>query len=145
MGRAALVLRCVREGRLIGFSLFYEHGNELYGRVIGLDHARLEREASVYFTLAFYAPIRYAYARGLRRIRCGPGSYEAKLLRGARLEPRWSCTLLPEPPRRDERVRAAQYAERWAVDWNSRYAAFHKAVGGEKTMWVIPPIAGQGV
>ncbi|GAA4215780.1 GNAT family N-acetyltransferase [Microbispora amethystogenes] len=144
MGGSALALRCVRDGRLVGFSLFYEHGNELYGRVVGLDHSRLERDAGVYFTLAYYAPIRYAYARGPRRVRYGPGSYEAKLLRGARLEPRWSCTLLPEPPRQDDRARAARYAERWVADWNSRHAGFHQAADGRTTMWMNPPMPAQG-
>jgi predicted N-acyltransferase len=93
-GDQATVFRCLRGDRLAGFSLFYEHGDALWGRVAGLDYAQAERDAAVYFNVACYAPIHHAYRRGLRRVHWGPGSYDAKVFRGADLAERWSVTLL---------------------------------------------------
>jgi predicted N-acyltransferase len=75
-----------REGRVLGFGLFYELGGELHARVVGLDYQRLGAERA-YFNLTFHEPIRYAIAAGLRRVDFGLESYEAKMLRGCDLRP----------------------------------------------------------
>lgn len=74
-----------RGGDVLGFGLFFEAGGELYGRVAGFDYARLGGERG-YFNVAFYEPIRYATAAGLRRIHYGMESYQPKLERGCTLE-----------------------------------------------------------
>ncbi|MHB8323987.1 MAG: peptidogalycan biosysnthesis protein [Candidatus Dormibacteria bacterium] len=50
------VLLCQRQGRPVGFTLFYRWGEVLYGRAAGFDYAEVEGTAA-YFNLAFYLPI----------------------------------------------------------------------------------------
>jgi predicted N-acyltransferase len=75
--------------RIVGFDLEYEWRKGLYGRVVGLDYRELQG-AGEYFNLSIYAPIRYAIDRRLEFVDFGPGSYEAKVRRGAKLNPLWA-------------------------------------------------------
>lgn len=88
LDRASHVLALERGGRLLGFALFYGVDGVLYGRAAGFDYASLEGRFE-YFNLTIYLAIRYAIEHGFRELRLGPGSYEAKALRGAQLEPLW--------------------------------------------------------
>lgn len=49
------------------------------------------RDVAAYFNSAYYLPIEYAYAHGLRRILLGPTGRQTKRLRGARFEPLYSA------------------------------------------------------
>lgn len=53
------------------------------------------RTASLYFNLTYYHAIEYAAANGYTTIGLGCDSYEAKVLRGAHLEPLWGLMLRP--------------------------------------------------
>lgn len=77
--------------QLIGFCILLEHQNDLHAYKIGFgpDDAR---RCGTYFNIGYYEPLRYAMARGLQRLHLGPGSLAAKVLRGARLEPRYFAT-----------------------------------------------------
>ncbi|MEV0001811.1 GNAT family N-acetyltransferase [Micromonospora sp. NPDC050980] len=72
------------------------------------------RAVAGYFNAAYYLPIEYAYANGLRRIMLGPTGRQAKRLRGARFEPLYSAvprhdrTLTELLAATDARLRAAQ-------------------------------------
>jgi predicted N-acyltransferase len=68
-------------GRPCGFVLLAQWGDILYAQHCG---HRVEGEAPVYFGTVFYEPIRFALARGLRRIDYSVGSDPAKLRRGCR-------------------------------------------------------------
>jgi uncharacterized protein len=80
------------DGRLAGAMLGYRWRDCLYARLVGFDYARL-RDAMEYFNVTYYQPIEYASRHGLSRLHLGPGSYEAKLLRGAELRPLWTVAL----------------------------------------------------
>lgn len=75
-----------RGADVLGFGMFYEMGGELQARVVGFDYS-LRGAERAYFNVAFYEPIRYAIATGLRRIDYGMESYEAKMKRGCDLRP----------------------------------------------------------
>jgi len=75
-------------GQLMGFCILLEHQADLHAYKIGFDSDRARR-CGIYFNIGYYEPLRYAMANGLRRLHLGPGSLAAKLLRGARLEPRY--------------------------------------------------------
>jgi hypothetical protein len=47
--------------------------------------------------VGFYAPLRYASATGRTHVSLGMEAFEAKLRRGARLEPRWAVDLSSRP------------------------------------------------
>lgn len=107
------VILC-RKGRgLVGFALFYEWEKHLYARMVGMSTDA--KRYAAYFNLTYYQPLRQATEEGLRQLHLGPDSYEAKLLRGARLLPLWSVVTerTDEPARR----RAA------ADGWNRRESA----------------------
>ncbi len=90
------VLICRREGRPAGFTLFYRWGDTLYGRAAGFDYQEVAGTAA-YFNLAFYLPLEHAMRTGARTLHLGLASWQAKVVRGARLEPSW---LWITPPRR---------------------------------------------
>jgi len=77
----------------VGFSLCYTWGRDVHVRVVGFDYQRSTRFA--YFNLAFYLPLAYAIRHRLRAVHLGPGTYQAKVSRGAVLEPNWSLVWPP--------------------------------------------------
>jgi hypothetical protein len=92
----AVVFACFDGDVIVGFALAYQWGDELALRVVGFDYERL-RGADEYAQLAVHAPLRYCYARGLRRLHLGTASYDAKCRRGARPRPLWAVSSLPGP------------------------------------------------
>ena len=115
---ASVVFLCQLDGDLVGFSLAYERGSTLYFRTCGFDYERTGSYAE-YFNLVYYLPIRYAIENGFSAIRFGPDSYEAKVLRGAQLEPLWS--IVAGPDGRDD----ADWQRR-LFSWNQeRYREWH--------------------
>ena len=90
------VLICRRGERPVGFTLFYRWGDTLYGRAAGFDYQEVAGTAA-YFNLAFYLPLEHAIRTGARELHLGLASWQAKVVRGARLEPSW---LWITPPRR---------------------------------------------
>jgi predicted N-acyltransferase len=89
---ASVVFLLRRGGRLVGFALFYAVEGVLYGRAAGFEYEALDGRFE-YFNLSVYLPLRYAIEHGFRELRLGPGSYEAKALRGAELEPLWGVVV----------------------------------------------------
>lgn len=77
----------------IGFSLLLRDLKDLWFYRVG--RAVAEPMEALYFNLAFYEPMRRAYALGARRLWLGPGGYETKRLRGARRRPVYGYTWLP--------------------------------------------------
>lgn len=96
LDRCSWVLLCRRGGRAVGFTLFYRWGEVLYGRAAGFDYPEVEGSAA-YFNLAFYLPLEHALATHARQLHLGLASWQAKAMRGARLEPSWLWIV---PPRR---------------------------------------------
>lgn len=86
-GREHLLYGAVAGDRLLGFTLFVRHGDELAGYWTGRDVAD-PRSSSAYFATAFYAPAADAPALGIRRIRYGLGAWRAKR--------RCGCHLIPQ-------------------------------------------------
>jgi predicted N-acyltransferase len=74
------------EGEPISFSLSYIVDDTVHVRMSGMEYSRA-RETGSYFHTGYYAPIRLAYKHGISSVELGLGSFEAKLNRGALLEP----------------------------------------------------------
>lgn len=104
LDRESWVLLCWRRDRPVGFTCFFRWGDTLYGRAAGFDYDAVAG-AAAYFNLAFYRPIAHAIATGARRIHLGLASWEAKVLRGARLDPHWLWIVPPT---------------RWRSSWGRR-------------------------
>jgi hypothetical protein len=67
-------------------------GRRLFIKWAGFDYAALGDRSGVYFALVLDAPVREAYAEGLRFVECGAGAHQAKVLRGC--EPRQISTAV---------------------------------------------------
>ncbi|WP_431877244.1 GNAT family N-acetyltransferase [Amycolatopsis sacchari] len=65
-----------------------------------------------YFNATYYLPLRHAYATGRRRLLLGPGTIEAKHLRGARFTPLYSAVPRDCPPL----VALLRRTDRWLRD-----------------------------
>lgn len=83
------VIVCEHAGAAVGFLLAYEWEGAWYARAAGATDG-LRGSSAALFNVVYYAAIRQALDRGIRRYHVGPGSLRTKVLRGARLEPRWS-------------------------------------------------------
>jgi uncharacterized protein len=83
------VIVCELAGTPVGFLLAYEWEGAWYARAAGFADG-LRGASALLFNVAYYAAIREALERGIRSYDVGPSSLKTKLLRGARLQPRWS-------------------------------------------------------
>ncbi|MEU4340846.1 peptidogalycan biosysnthesis protein [Nocardia sp. NPDC023852] len=100
----AKVLLCHRNGRLATVAVCYRHGDSLHGRYFGADDA-VSRDGYPYFVTTCYAPIDYAAHNGLPRLFLSTSSLEAKIRRGATVEPLAAVVLLDNDELHVERVR----------------------------------------
>ena len=129
LGEEPIAFRAEKDGRLVGFILFFEHADALYARATGFDHEALGRHSFCYFNTLFYAPLEWAMSHGIRRIHYGFATYDAKMRRGCKLvvaeghfsfsgpaaEPAtWVTRLLSLSERRRlDALRAATAGARW--------------------------------
>lgn len=111
------VLAAKRDGQLEAFALCYETCGELHPKMTGFS-AYAEQHFG-YFNMTYYELVEHSLRHGLDKIVLGPLSYEAKVVRGARLEPRSTFVKVPGESsaavaelaaRADEQCRA-HYAE----------------------------------
>lgn len=110
----AVVFTCSEapQGNTIGFVYTVRHGDTLHVRTTGFDYTRLQN-AFEYFNLAYYEPLRWAARNRLTRLQLGPGSYRAKLNRGAWLVPLYGWVELHDSAARTALdTAAARWRER---------------------------------
>lgn len=86
------VILARRGSDVVGFTQFLAWRSTMYGRVHGLDYS-MARSAALYYNLTYYHAIDYAAEHDFSQIDLGCDSYEAKVRRGARLEPLWGVVL----------------------------------------------------
>lgn len=82
----AVAALCLRNDRPIGISIFYRHGQQLYGRYTGFDYAHLTPTFQ-YFVLCYYEAVRWAAINNVNRLRVAVSAPEAKVKRAAKLSP----------------------------------------------------------
>lgn len=85
-----------RSGRLLGFGLFLQDGEEWTAFLTGTDYQDPGSRLT-YFATSFYLPATLAPGRGVRGIDYGLGSWEAKRLRGCALTPSYAAALPADP------------------------------------------------
>jgi predicted N-acyltransferase len=86
--RSHIVL-CNDATTTVGFCLTYEWNERLYIRAAGLG-AEPRAGSFALFNTIYYSAVELAIERGLSCLDLGTGTYQAKILRGAWLEPKWS-------------------------------------------------------
>ncbi|WP_330250283.1 peptidogalycan biosysnthesis protein [Nocardia sp. NBC_00565] len=99
------VLLCHRAGRPATVAVCYRHGDSLHGRYFGADEA-LGKDGYAYFVTTCYAPIDYAAHIGAPRLLLATSSLEAKIRRGATVEPLAAVVLLDDAELDIDSVRA---------------------------------------
>jgi hypothetical protein len=91
-GDGVRLLVAERAGRALGFIALVLDRD--HGRLVPRLFACEDNDVFAYFNLVFYEPVRVAALWGFGAIALGSTAYRAKLLRGARLQPR-STWLAP--------------------------------------------------
>jgi uncharacterized protein len=86
LGDSCLMLGAERDGRLLGFVLYFRTAERLFARTAGFA----PEAQGCYLTVTYHETARWALENGVRRIHYGLAAYEAKFARGCRLEPRWA-------------------------------------------------------
>jgi predicted N-acyltransferase len=133
------VIVCERAGVAVGFLLAYEWEGAWYARATGLADG-LPGASSVLFNVAYYAAIREALERGMRSYDVGPSSLKTKLLRGARLQPRWSLVDVDGLTA----VTGAAWNTAQLARWDAELAPMHRpvAAGWRRSAGLAPDAAG---
>lgn len=114
LGEQAVLWTCRvggQDGTVVGFLYALRHDDVLYVRAIGFDYARLG-DSFAYFNLGFYTPLSAAPELGVRELRLGVGGYQAKVRRGAHLDPRFGWVRLTD---RDADLAWREHALQWSA------------------------------
>lgn len=107
-----------RDGQVLASIVVLRKGQRLYAKWGGFDYATIGDRSGVYFAMGLDAPVRDAYAEGLRAVEFGAGAHEAKSLRGCESRAITTVMWLADE---QLRPRAGQLLRRWS---NARRAAF---------------------
>ena len=124
----AIVFTCRRDGELAGACLGYAWHGTLYLKLCGFDYTRLAASFE-YFNLVYYAPIRYAYDNGLRRVHYGREAFAAKLARGAHVAPLWGVEI--PAPGMPAAVSATAWNHARAARWRAEFSCSPRGFADE--------------
>jgi predicted N-acyltransferase len=117
-----VVFCALRDGAVVGFSLFQKYQGVLSGVRVGFDYLATTG-THAYFQLNYACPIRWAIENGYQLIDYGTEAYEAKLRRGGQLR-RTMAYLAPRPCLRDQ-------AGRLAAEQTARMALLRRSILGK--------------
>ncbi|MBT2399799.1 GNAT family N-acetyltransferase [Streptomyces sp. ISL-100] len=111
-----------KDGALVATCVTVRKNHRLFPKWAGFDYAAIGERSGIYFALVLDAPVRDAYAEGLRTVEFGAGAHQAKALRGCTPRAVTTSMLLSDPALRPQ---AAAWLEAFG---RSRRAAFGDAV-----------------
>ncbi|MEV2219225.1 peptidogalycan biosysnthesis protein [Nocardia vinacea] len=115
----AKAVLCRRRGELVAAAVCYRHGTSLHGRYFGTaEHAGRD---GAYFVTTCVAPVDYAARNGLDQVHLSTSSLQAKVSRGASLQPLAAVVLLARGALDPAQVRA--HNRRTALGYHDRYAS----------------------
>ncbi|MFI7663817.1 GNAT family N-acetyltransferase [Nocardia sp. NPDC049526] len=118
----AVAISCRRAGKLAAVAICYPHGDRLHGRYFGADYAQ-SRRANAYFVATFHAPLHHAVSAGFRQVDLSISSLEAKVRRGATLEP-LAAVVLTDDKRLPSRDAVAAHNLRVAASYRERFSTY---------------------
>jgi predicted N-acyltransferase len=110
-----------KDGTPVASCVTIRKGHRLFPKWAGFDYAAVGERSGIYFALVLDAPVRDAYAEGLRTVEFGAGAHRAKVLRGC--TPRAVTTAMVFADA-GLRPRAAAWMDAFAA---GRHAAFGDA------------------
>lgn len=82
---------------LVATCVTIRKNHRLFPKWAGFDYAALGERSGIYFALVLDAPVRDAYAEGLRTVEFGAGAHQAKALRGCTPRKVTTAMVLSEP------------------------------------------------
>ncbi|MEV4937590.1 GNAT family N-acetyltransferase [Streptomyces zaomyceticus] len=110
-----------KDGALVATCVTIRKNHRLFPKWAGFDYAAIGERSGIYFALVLDAPVRDAYAEGLRTVEFGAGAHQAKALRGCTPREVTTSMLLSDPALRPQ-------ANAWLDAFgNSRRVAFGAA------------------
>ncbi|MCI2422508.1 peptidogalycan biosysnthesis protein [Saccharopolyspora sp. K220] len=124
----AKAVLCLRHGQLAFATICYRHAATLYARYFGADDTA-PRTGSPYFVMNFHALVDYAANEGLRRVHLSVSSLEAKVRRGARLDP-LAAVVVPAHDDIDEHL-ALAHNHRFAQEILHRFTDYRAAMSDD--------------
>ncbi|WP_158891434.1 GNAT family N-acetyltransferase [Amycolatopsis anabasis] len=126
----------VKDGAVVASCVVLRKKHRLFPKWAGFDYGAIGERSGVYFALVLDAPVRDAYAEGLRTVEFGAGAHRAKVLRGCTPRAVTTAMVLADP---GLRARAAA--------WMDVFGASRRIAFGDqpKTTAPVPlPLAGGG-
>jgi hypothetical protein len=120
-----------KDGVLVASCVTIVKDHRLFVRWAGLDHVTVGERSGIYLATVLDAPVRDAYARGLRTVEFGARTHRAKALRGC--TPRTITTVMIMS---DPRLRPTITA------WLDAFASSRHAAFGEPEQPGDPQLAG---
>jgi hypothetical protein len=110
-----------KDGALVATCVVIRKHHRLFPKWAGFDYAAIGERSGIYFALVLDAPVRDAYAEGLRTVEFGAGAHQAKALRGCLPRAMTTSIVLADPALRPQ-------ANRWLDAFGaSRRVAFGDA------------------
>ncbi|MFE3323976.1 GNAT family N-acetyltransferase [Streptomyces sp. NPDC059176] len=111
-----------KDDALVATCVTIRKNHRLFPKWAGFDYAKIGERSGIYFALVLDAPVRDAYAEGLRTVEFGAGAHQAKALRGCTPRAVTTSMVLSDP---ELRPRSAAWLDAFGL---SRHTAFGDAV-----------------
>jgi hypothetical protein len=125
-----------KDGDVVATCVVIRKHYRLFPKWAGFDYAAIGERSGIYFALVLDAPVRDAYAEGLRTVEFGAGAHQAKVLRGCTPRPVTTSMVLADP---ELRPRAAAWLDAFGA---SRHIAFGDTPAPARTE--LPVISASG-
>ncbi len=85
------------DGALVASCVTITKDHRLFVKWAGFDYAAVGERSGIYFAMVLDAPVRDAYAAGLRTVEFGAGAHQAKALRGCTPRAVTTVMILADP------------------------------------------------
>lgn len=111
-----------KDGALVATCVTVSKNHRLFPKWAGFDYAAIGERSGIYFALVLDAPVKDAYAEGLRTVEFGAGAHQAKALRGCTPRKVTTTLVLSDPALRSQ-----------AATWLDAFGAGRRVAFGDTT------------
>lgn len=125
-----------KDGALVATCVVIRKQHRLFPKWAGFDYAAIGERSGIYFALVLDAPVRDAYAEGLRTVEFGAGAHQAKVLRGCTSRAVTTSLVLADESLRPQ---AAEWMDAFGA---TRRVAFGDAAPAPVRLNVLPGSGG---
>ncbi|MCR6489009.1 GNAT family N-acetyltransferase [Amycolatopsis sp. OK19-0408] len=123
-----------KDDALVAICVVIRKHHRLFPKWAGFDYAAIGERSGIYFALVLDAPVRDAYAEGLRTVEFGAGAHQAKALRGCSPRPVTTAMVMSDPELRPQVAR-----------WMDAFGASRRVAFGDAPATHTPlPVVSRG-